>query len=62
MANKNIIGYSNGIKYILIDYNLENNTGLVQLDGWIFSVWCKFDKIEVIKWVKQLKNTELPMK
>ena len=49
MANKNIIGYSNGIKYILIDYNLENNTGLVQLDGWIFSLWCKFDKIEVIK-------------
>lgn len=46
--NYKAIGYSNGDKYNLIDYDLNNNAGLIELDEWIFPVWCKFDKIETI--------------
>lgn len=43
--NYKAIGYSNGVKYNLIEFDLENNTGLIELDEWIFPVWCEFDKI-----------------
>ena len=46
MANKyKAVGYSNGVPYFLIEYDLHINTGLVQLNEWIFPVWCLFDKI-----------------
>jgi len=43
--NYKAIGYLNGVAYNLIDFDLGNNTGLVQLKEWIFPVWCTFDKI-----------------
>jgi hypothetical protein len=44
---KKIIGYSNGVAYILLDYDFSNNTGLIENIG-LFAVWCKFDKIILI--------------
>jgi hypothetical protein len=43
--NNNLIGYSNGVAYHLKDYDLINNTGLCEVDGWIGFYWCKFDFI-----------------
>jgi hypothetical protein len=53
--NYKAIGYLNGVAYNLIDFDLGNNTGLVQLKEWIFPVWCTFDKI-INKSLKLLKN------
>jgi hypothetical protein len=43
--NNNFIGYSNGVAYYLKDYDLINNIGLCEVDGWIGFYWCKFDFI-----------------
>lgn len=43
--NYKAIGYSNGVKYNLIEFDLGNYTGLIELDEWIFPIWCEFDKI-----------------
>jgi hypothetical protein len=46
MANNyKAVGYSNGIPYFLIEYDLQTNMGLLELEEWIFPVWCLFDKI-----------------
>jgi hypothetical protein len=46
MGNRYIaIGYSNDVPYFLIDFDLEDSTGLVLIDGWDTPMWCYFDKI-----------------
>jgi len=46
------VGYSNGVTYELFEYNLENNTGLIDDSNiWGHSVWCKFEHIIVINWI-----------
>jgi hypothetical protein len=43
------VGYSNGVTYELFEYDLNDMTGLIDnLNIWGHSVWCKFDKINII--------------
>ena len=40
------VGCSNGVAYNLLDFDLKNNTGLIDDKNiWGHSIWCKFDKI-----------------
>jgi DNA-binding XRE family transcriptional regulator len=62
--NYKAIGYSNGVAYNLIDFDLSNNTGLVQLKEWIFPVWCTFNKIKTstVGKTKLFRLTEVRIK
>ena len=41
------IGYSNGVAYPLLEFNIKTMQGLIELKQWIFPVWCSFEKIEI---------------
>ena len=41
------IGYSNGVAYPLLEIDIKNMQGLIELKEWIFPVWCAFEKIEI---------------
>lgn len=48
-CNFGAIGYSNGVPYFLTDFDNQNNTGLIQIEGWDNQQWCSFDHIEILK-------------
>ena len=41
------IGYSNGVAYPLLEIDIKNMQGLIELKECIFPVWCAFEKIEI---------------
>ena len=42
-----LIGISNGEEFILLDYDLSNNTGLIDSKEHGGNVWCTFEEIRI---------------